>query len=172
MRTVSFARFNVAFVPPVAAGFVASEEEKVKLSKLRLAFLDRYADAGLLLLRSGLGIMLAGHHGWPKLMGGPEAWRHTGHAVAYLGLHSGYVAWGLLAALTECVGGVCLVLGWATRPVALALAVGMCVASIESYYRYFPFVGWSLAAWPFELAIVFFGLFLLGPGKYSLDSGV
>jgi putative oxidoreductase len=90
--------------------------------------------------------------------------------VSYLGLHGGYTVWGLLAALIECGGGVCLALGLAARPVALALALEMFVAAIWSYYRYFPFGGWSLAAHPFELAVVFLGLFFLGPGKHSIDA--
>jgi putative oxidoreductase len=143
----------------------------MKLKFLRCAGFDRYADFGLLIMRGGLGAMFVVHYGWPKLIGGPDEWRHTGRAVSYLGLHGGYAAWGLLAALVECGGGACLALGLAARPVALALAVEMCVATIESYFRYFPFAnGWILAAHPFELAVVFLGLFFLGPGKYSLDS--
>jgi putative oxidoreductase len=142
----------------------------VKLKYLRLDGFDRFADHGLLIIRAGLGLMFALYHGWPKLIGGPEVWQHTGRAVSYLGLHGGYTVWGFLAALLECGGGLCLVLGFAARPVALALTVEMCVAAIWSYYRYFPFGGWSLAAHPFELAIVFLGLFYLGPGKFSLDS--
>ncbi len=144
--------------------------KKVKLKNLRCAGLDSFADFGLLIIRVGLGLMFTLYHGWPKLIGGPDTWQHTGHALSYLGVHGGYTAWGLLAAITECGGGICLILGFAARPVALALALEMCVAAIWSYYRYYPFGGWSLAAHPFELAIVFFGLFFLGPGKYSLDS--
>jgi putative oxidoreductase len=145
-------------------------QKKSKLSVLRFAGLDNFSDHGLFIIRVGLGLMFALYHGWPKLIGGPDGWEHIGRAVSYLGIHGGYTVWGFLAALLECGGGVCLVLGLAARPVALALAGEMCVASIWSYFRYFPFGGWSQAAHPFELAIVFLGLFYLGPGKYSIDS--
>jgi putative oxidoreductase len=139
----------------------------VKLKSLRLAVLDRYSDFGLLVIRVGLGLMFALYHGWPKIIGGPDEWQHTGRAVSYLGLHGGYVAWGLLAALTECAGGTCLVLGFVARPAALALAVEMSVAAI---WRYYPFHSAGIAAHPFELAVVFLGLFFTGPGRFSLDS--
>jgi putative oxidoreductase len=145
-------------------------QKKSKLSVLRFAGLDSFADHGLFIMRVGLGLMFALYHGWPKLIGGPDGWQHIGRAVSYLGIHGGYTVWGFLAALLECGGGVCLVLGLAARPVALALAAEMCVAALWSYFRYFPFGGWSQAAHPFELAIVFLGLFYVGPGKYSLDS--
>jgi putative oxidoreductase len=141
--------------------------QKSKMTVLRCGGLDRFADFGLLIIRGGLGLAFVAYHGWPKLIGGPDAWQHTGRAVAYLGFHGGYTAWGLLAALIECGGGACLVLGLAARPAALALAAEMGVAAIWTYY---PFHTASVAAHPFELAIVFLGLFFVGPGKYSLDS--
>ncbi|HSY54786.1 MAG TPA: DoxX family protein [Opitutaceae bacterium] len=134
---------------------------------LRWAFLDRYADCGLLIIRLGLGAMFLIYHGWPKLIGGPDEWRNVGRAVGYLGLRNGYTAWGFVAALAECGGGLCLMLGFAARPVALALAIEMGVATI---WRYYPFHTTGIAAHPFELAIVFLGLCITGPGKLSLDS--
>ncbi len=38
-----------------------------------LRSLTRYRDAGLLILRIGIGIMFL-YHGAPKLIGGPEKW--------------------------------------------------------------------------------------------------
>ncbi|HSY53164.1 MAG TPA: DoxX family protein [Opitutaceae bacterium] len=141
--------------------------KKSKLNILRCGGLDGFSDFGLLIIRVGLGAMFAFYHGWPKLIGGLDEWQHTGRAMSYLGVHGGYTAWGFLAMLVECGGGVCLVLGLAARPVALALAFEMFVAAI---WRYYPFHTAGLAAHPFELAIVFLGLFFIGPGKYSIDS--
>lgn len=134
---------------------------------LRWKFLDRHADFGLLILRVGLGAMFVLHHGWPKLIGGPDEWRNIGRAVDYLGVHAGYALWGFIAMLVEVAGGVCLALGFATRPVALAFAIEMGVAAV---WKYYPFGGWTAAAHPFELAVVFLALVFTGPGKHSLDA--
>lgn len=74
----------------------------------------------LTVLRIVLGIVFI-THGWPKLMGGVAG---TGDFLAQMGIPlAGLVAWGLT--LLEVGGGALLVLGIATRPIALLLAVHM-----------------------------------------------
>lgn len=136
---------------------------------LKWKSLDRWSDAGLLVLRAGIGALFMILHGYPKLAGGPDKWASVGRAVGYLGIDFGYTAWGFAAAVTETLGGLLLILGWAHRPAALALFVTMCVASIWKFYPE-PLGGWSSAAHPAAMAVVCLGLLFTGPGKYSLDA--
>jgi putative oxidoreductase len=73
--------------------------------------------------------------------------------------------WGLLAALTEAVGGVLLILGLAFRPVCLLLVINLCVAIAMHLHK----GGLDDAAHAIEDAVTFTGLFFIGPGKYSVD---
>lgn len=134
---------------------------------LRWSQLDRFHDFGLLVLRVGIGLMFLCLHGWDKLAGGVDRWSGVGRAVSYLGIKFGYPLWGFLAAMSEVVGGVCLILGFLHRPAALALAVTMFVATI---WKYYPFGGWDSAAHPAAMLCVCLALLFTGPGKYSLDA--
>lgn len=120
-------------------------------------------------MRVGVGALFMCLHGFPRLMGGPDAWTATGKAVGYLGIGMGHTFWGLAASLIMTFGGALLIVGLAHRPVALALSVTMAVASI---WKYFPEMlgGWNAADHPVAMAIVCLGLMFTGPGKYSLDA--
>ncbi len=72
-------------------------------------FLDKYRDAGLLILRVGIGVMFA-FHGYPKLTAGQETWAMIGGSMKALGIGFAPTAWGFMAALSECAGGILLVL--------------------------------------------------------------
>ena len=50
-----------------------------------LKFLGKYRDAGLLVLRVGLGIMFC-LHGLPKLAAGPKVWTLLGKEMAHFGV--------------------------------------------------------------------------------------
>ena len=126
-------------------------------------FLDRYRDAGLLLLRLGFGLTFFWYHGYPKLMGGPEGWERTGRAVAHVGITSGYEWWGLAAALSESVGGLLFAAGFFFRPVCLAMLGVMVFATIEQFNREMPAPEHAL-----KNAFVFAGMFLVGPGRHTL----
>lgn len=134
---------------------------------LRWAFLDRCHDFGLLVLRAGVGLLLLLLHGLPKLID-PSSWAGLGRAMGYLGIDFGHQVWGFGAALTLTLGSLCLVLGFAHRPAALALTVTLAVAAI---WKYYPFGGWDSAAYPAAMALVCFCLLLLGPGKYTVEGG-
>jgi putative oxidoreductase len=132
-----------------------------------LKFLAAYRDAGLLVLRIGLGIAFI-IHGLPKLTGGPKVWKGVGSAMSNLGIDQFPEVWGFLAAVTEGIGGVLLVLGAFYRPTCLLLTFTMIVAtcqltlgSKDPEYR--------LYSHPMKMAIVFFGLAFIGPGKFSVD---
>lgn len=136
---------------------------------LRWSQFDRFHDFGLLLLRVGIGLMFLCLYGWQKLAGGIGTWRTVGKAVSYLGIKFGYPIWGFLAAMSETVGGVCLILGFMHRPAALALSFTMFVATI---WKYYPVMlgGWQNAAHPASMLCVCLALLFTGPGKYSLDA--
>lgn len=131
----------------------------------RWAFLDRFQDFGLLVLRAGVGLSFLLLHGFPKLVE-PSSWAGVGRAVSYLGIDFGHQVWGFAAVLSMTLGAVCLVLGFAHRPAAFALTLTMGVASI---WKFYPFGGWSAASYPATMAVVCLGLLLTGPGKYALQ---
>lgn len=121
---------------------------------------------GLLVMRVGIGITIF-LHGLPKLMGGPEAWEGLGGTMATFGITFAPTFWGFMAAFAEAIGGLLLAVGLFARPVAFLLigtmvvAVGMHVSKGDGFSGY----GHAL-----DLLIVFAGLLLTGPGKYSLDA--
>ena len=126
--------------------------------------LGNYKNFGLLIIRIGLGIMFI-YHGFPKLQGGVKTWEMIGHATSTVGIHFWPVAWGLIAALVEAVGGFLLIIGLAFRPVCLLLLIELIIAALVSM----PQGGLMNASHAIEDAIMFAGLLFVGPGKYSAD---
>lgn len=127
--------------------------------------LSRYKDFGLLIIRVGLGIMFI-YHGFPKLTGGLKSWEEVGSATKYVGVHFWPAFWGLLAAAVETFGGFLLIIGLAFRPVCLLLVINLVVAAL---FHFGTGGGLGEAAHAIEDAVVFAGLFFIGPGKYSVD---
>lgn len=130
-----------------------------------LGSLGKYRNTGLLIMRAGLGVMMM-YHGYPKLLGGPEQWEAVGSSMKYLGITFTPVIWGLLAAVTETFGGFLLLIGLAFRPASILLMVTMAVASTMHLNNG---DGLMVASHAIELGFVFFGLALIGPGRYSVD---
>ncbi|MCB9046889.1 MAG: DoxX family protein [Chitinophagales bacterium] len=116
-------------------------------------------------MRVGIGCMMV-LHGYPKMLGGPEKWEKIGHAVSLAGIDGYFTFWGFMAAFAEAIGGILLVLGFLFRPAALLLLITMIVASMKHLDGGDGISGASHAV---ELAFVFLGMFILGPGKYSID---
>ncbi len=97
-------------------------------------------------------------------MGGPDAWARSGEAVAHLGITFGYTFWGFAAAFSEGIGGLLFAAGLFFRPACLLLASVMFVATFEQWSRPVPVPEHSVKnLW------LFIGMFLVGPGRYSLD---
>ncbi len=128
--------------------------------------LGKYQQTALLILRIGLGAMMI-WHGYPKLIGGPAKWAALGKAMHSLGIHDFPTFWGFMAAVAEAIGGFCLVIGFAFRPACLLLLITMIVAALK-HLKTGPF---GEATHAIELAIVFLAMFIIGPGKYSVDKG-
>lgn len=135
------------------------------MSRMGLLHDETYRDHGLLFARVGLGVMFIAH-GWPKLVGGPEQWEKVGGAMASLGLDFAPMFWGFAGAGAEVFGGLLLALGLLTRPALFFLICTMTVAAIKHIEAGDGFKGYSHAV---EAGIMFIGLFLIGPGKFSLD---
>ena len=130
-----------------------------------LTFLDKHRDIGLLILRIGFGCLFL-FHGLPKLFGGPEKWERLGGAMATFGITFLPAFWGFMAAISEALGGICLILGLFMRPACILLTITMLVAAASHLSRG---EGLGGAAHALKAGIVFLSLILIGPGKYSLD---
>ena len=126
--------------------------------------LKSYRDAGLLIIRLGVGFGFIWFLGLPKFTTGETALVATGSAMRHFGITGGYYWWGVAAALAESLGALFLALGLAFRPAMVAMVLEMTVATIEQFTRPMP-----VPAHSFNNAFVFAGLFLTGPGRYSLD---
>jgi putative oxidoreductase len=130
-----------------------------------LSSLGKHADLGLLILRVGVGTMFV-VHGLPKLLGGADKWAKLGETMSNLGVDFAPTFWGLMAALSETVGGVLLAVGFLTRPVCMVMAFTMLVATVHHLSRG---DGISGASHAIEALSLFLGLVLVGPGRHSID---
>ena len=126
--------------------------------------LARFQDLGLLILRIGFGGAFIWYHGWTKLVGGPERWAQVGTAMGNFGLDFAPAFWGLLGALAETLGALCIMAGFLFRPAALALAFMMVVATVNHHVT-----GQGTPAHSFKNIFVFVGLMGIGAGRYSAD---
>ncbi|MDR2284088.1 MAG: DoxX family protein [Sphingobacterium sp.] len=123
-------------------------------------------DIGLLILRSTIGLCMLTLHGLPKLTGGPATWEKVGSAMGNLGINFFPVVWGFSAAIVETLCALFLVIGLWTRPNSILLALTMLIATIQHLSHG---DGFSVASHAIELMAVFIAIFLMGPGKYSVD---
>jgi putative oxidoreductase len=119
--------------------------------------LNAYAPQFLALLRI-IAALLFIAHGTSKLFGWPSA-----------GMQPPLMSLFGLAAIIEAVGGILLVLGLFTRPVAFILAGEMAVAYFMAHSPkdFFPINNGGEAAVLF--CFVFLYLVFSGPGAWSLD---
>jgi putative oxidoreductase len=126
----------------------------------------RCLEFGLTCIRIATGLIFM-VHGWGKLTGGIPTWTWLGSQMAHFGITFLPVFWGFLAMLAELGGGLCLALGFCTRIAAAALIFTMLVAISYHLSNGDNFNDrWSH---PFTLLLIFIGLFIAGPGSYSLD---
>lgn len=132
---------------------------------MRMQFLAKYRETGLLLMRLGLGVLFIVLTG-PVLLSGLRGWANFGSAIRPLGVHTNYAFWGFLGTLMGCVGGSLLIFGLFFRPGVILVLIITLVHLLGALDG----VGTlraNLAA--VELAIMLVGLLFVGPGKYSVD---
>src|SRR5690606_27677748 len=104
-------------------------------------------------------------HGYAKLYGAnPQPFLD---GMGFYGIELGVsMLW--IAAIIEFFGGILLVLGLFTRPVALLAAILMIMAYLTAHRAWFPTLNnGELAAMYF---LTYFAIFAYGPGKLSLDA--
>jgi putative oxidoreductase len=135
-----------------------------------LRSLSKYRDIGLLILRVLIGLSFLAH-GLPKLTAGPDLWIKLGKSMEFVGVGAYPIVWGLMASLTESVGGFLLLIGFCFRPACLFLLINMTVATIM-HFNTTPgglMEKWFVASHAIELGSVFLSLLLIGPGRFSVD---
>ena len=123
-----------------------------------------YHSYGLLLIRIIGGSMMVYNHGWGKITAGPEKWNRLGHALTdIIGFEFLSTFFGFMAAFSESVCALLIVIGLFTIPASILLSFTMFVAIMNHI------IDNELP----ELAIMYCLLLLVlivsGPGKYSLD---
>ncbi len=131
-----------------------------------LSFLSKYQDGALLFVRLGIGLSYIFVHGGKKLLGGPERWESTGKAIQNLGIEFFPVFWGFMAAFSETIGGLLIVLGFLFRPAATLILITMFVAATRHFSDGDPL---SKIAYPIEMGMVMILFLFIGAGKYSFD---
>jgi putative oxidoreductase len=128
--------------------------------------LDKYRDWGLLLLRLGIGGMFVFAYGWGKISN-PGGWEQIGSAIGHLGVPVfAPKFWGFMAAFAEFGGGIMLLLGLLFRPATFLMFCVMVTAVATHASMDPPNNNFNH---PLELAILFASLFIIGPGRFSLD---
>lgn len=121
---------------------------------------------GFLFLRIGMGLSLIINHGWDKIHGGVDRWAGIGETgMNHLGIEFMHTFFGFMAAFSESICAILVVIGLMTRPASFLIAVTMAVG-----------VNFHISSGKGspELALVYlFGMLALtigGAGSYSLDS--
>ncbi len=124
-------------------------------------FLVLLGSWGLLFLRVAYGAIMVAH-GFPKL----KNLKGTGVNFTTMGFRPG-AFWGTLIALLESLGGIAIILGFMTTPLALLFAGEFLVIVVWKLKKHMAFVG----GWEFDLLILAAAIVLLffGPGMISLD---
>ena len=130
----------------------------------------RYLDAGLLVLRVGVGVAFI-LHGWPKITGSVDDWEAWGQSMAHFGIGFAPAFWGFMAAIAEFVGGIALVIGFAVRPFALLMLITMIVTTVtvvKGAVAEGDPITFELWSTPATFAAVFLSLVFSGPGRANI----
>ncbi|MDD5129666.1 MAG: DoxX family protein [Candidatus Omnitrophica bacterium] len=123
---------------------------------------------GILVLRLGIGIMFAAHglqkafgfYGGPGIKGFSQMLSGLGFAPA--------IPWAYLAAYTELLGGVCLIIGLFTRSWAAMLLMLIITAAFKVHLAKGFFLSSGGFEYTFVIACACLALILLGEGKFTI----
>lgn len=161
MRCVARAENTQAAAPEQARKMLSGMNMKAPLTEL-----NRYRHVGLLLLRLGMGAIFI-VHGVTKFLGGSEVLATVGSVASVVGINSGHVFFGAVAATLEALGGLLLMLGLFTRLAAIAIGLVLLGAFVAHAAN-----GDALDVWlhPLKAFTVMVALVFTGPGRYSLDA--
>ena len=127
-------------------------------------------DAGLLLIRAGLGTVFV-FHGSQMLFGwfGGYGLQATGQWMESIGIPFGAVS-AVLAGSVQFFGGLLLLAGIATRLVSLPLAINTIVAAATAHQGFDAAQGGG--EYPITLAVILASLILTGPGRLTLPEAI
>lgn len=127
---------------------------------------------GLLMLRLALGATMIAY-GVPKFLGGAQYLTQVGGAMQYMGVPFGYQFFGMLAALTEVVGGFMLIIGAYFRVSCVMLAFVMAVAALSQKAglpaNHTPTDFIMAVMHPLSMCLIFLSVMFLGPGRLSVQ---
>ena len=131
---------------------------------------DLLADWAYPLLRITAGLMLL-PHAWPKFM--VFGAQGVATSLARRGIEPA-LAFAYLIMFVELVGGICIAIGFLTRPFALLCLIEMIVIAVKAHLPN----GWSFsvqgggAEFPVMWAILFLVILIRGGGHYSVDRAI
>ncbi|MFN2475586.1 MAG: DoxX family protein [Chthoniobacterales bacterium] len=135
------------------------------VAAVRMAFLAKYREVGLLIMRLSLGVLFVILTG-PVLLAGGGRWAAFGGAIRNLGLHSHVQIWGFLGALAGCIGAALMIFGLFFR---LGVLLVLLITFIYTLGAMHSGGGLHAALAAIELCLILLGLLFVGPGKYSVD---
>ncbi len=127
---------------------------------------------GLLSLRLVLGATMIAY-GVPKFLGGAAYLTQVGSAMQYVGINFGFQFFGMLAALTEVVGGFMLIIGAYFRITCILLAIVTAVAALSqkaglpATHTSTDFI--MAVVHPLSMCLIFLSVMFLGPGRLSMQ---
>lgn len=129
-----------------------------------MRYLDRLQPLALLIMRLVVGSIMV-VHGYHKVFGGLH---HHAQIVAALGLPS----WlGYVSSFTEFLGGLLMLVGFFTRPAALAICINLSVA-IWKVHLHNGLIGSADHPgyeFPLAVAALAFALIFFGAGPIAID---
>lgn len=129
-----------------------------------------YFDAGLLILRVVVGLLLFGH-GAQKLFGwfGGYGLKGTTGWIGSMGMQPAAV-WAFLAGLSEMGGGLLLAIGFLNPLGPLGIVAAMAVATIKVHWTKGIWAGNGGMELPLTNIAAALAVAFAGPGAYSLDA--
>ncbi len=128
--------------------------------------LNKYSDIGILIIRISVGLIFIFIHGLGKITAGPPMWERLGKSMSTFGINFLPEFWGFMSAFTEFFVPMFLIIGFLFRPATLLLTLNMMVATSVHLKNLDP---WGKVAYPMMMIFLFLSLFIIGPGKYSID---